>query len=447
MNIFKYIDLCCGIGGFHQAIDNLNINSEILLAADIDNNCRKTYFKNYNIEPEKDLKDIDLEKLESFDGIFAGFPCQSFSVSGKRLGLDDARGTVIYNILNIIKIKKPSLVCLENVKGLKSTKNKDKDGNEVRAYNLIYSELEKYGYNITDRIISPHQINIPQFRERVIIIGILKDKLESTFLDSNIFKVKFDEILNDNIKDYKEKNKNYNIFNEKDLISNDSFLNKEEKLCLEIWNDFITMKEWDSINNEILQQHMFNITGKKQRKNYKQANFFFDFLHYKDSQIIPEHLINSKRKKKVIPMGYKKTSDEWNLLYREPSIKKLIDKFLNKWNNIINNLNLNFKYLEYAGNCDYGSKNSINNFYIQLRMSGFRVRKNKLFPTLVKSGPLPIIPSKHRYLTIKECARLQSFKENFYFINKSTAIKQLGNAVNVQVIEVMLKTGLYFLHF
>lgn len=87
---FHFIDLFCGIGGFHQALSK--INGKCVFACDIDENCRKTYEKNYGIKPEGDITKVDIESIPSFDVLCGGFPCQAFSKAGFQKGFDDKRG-------------------------------------------------------------------------------------------------------------------------------------------------------------------------------------------------------------------------------------------------------------------------------------------------------------------------------------------------------------------
>ena len=101
----KYIDLFCGIGGFHQALSKLG--GECVLACDIDKNCRRVYKKNYNIEPVPDVKKIDEKNMPDFDVICAGFPCQPFSNGGNKKSFDDERGLLFDEIMRIAKHKKP----------------------------------------------------------------------------------------------------------------------------------------------------------------------------------------------------------------------------------------------------------------------------------------------------------------------------------------------------
>lgn len=398
--------------------------------------------------------------------------CQPFSVSGKRMGLDDARGTIIHYILNMVKQRKPELICLENVKGLKSLKNKDQNGEEVICYKLIYTVLKDLGYYITDRVISPHEINIPQKRERVVIICCKKDLVKNENIKSN---ENFSKIVLNNVEkliiERKEKHKNINIFDDiKDVKPkyklnckledfkidnlNENELNKLKKKIeglnkknksLDLWEKIINDKEWDSLDNKQLQKDFIKNTNiKKCSKNFKQEHIFIDFLYYKNTTLIPDKLKTKNRKKNNISNQFKKISDMWNKLYNNsPEFKKLWDKIINKYHDDFLYLPLQYKYLEYSGGEDYGSNNSLNNKYCQFRMSGVRIRKGGIFPTLVKSGPMPIFIKERRYLTDKEGLRLQSFKDTFEFVGPdSSVMRRLGNAVNTEVIEIMLRCGL-----
>mgnify|MGYP001451076879 FL=1 len=95
-----FIDLCCGIGGFHQALKNMGMTC--VFACDIDKDCRDNYELNYHITPEKDINDIDIPSIPAFDVLCAGFPCQSFSKAGHQKGFDDARGHIFFRICDII---------------------------------------------------------------------------------------------------------------------------------------------------------------------------------------------------------------------------------------------------------------------------------------------------------------------------------------------------------
>jgi len=104
-NSLKFIDLFCGIGGFHQALKN--INGKCVFASDIDEKCRKTYETNYGVKPSGDITKIRVEEIPSFDVLCGGFPCQPFSKAGHQKGFDDDRGNLFFNICDIVKYHKP----------------------------------------------------------------------------------------------------------------------------------------------------------------------------------------------------------------------------------------------------------------------------------------------------------------------------------------------------
>ena len=164
----KYIDLFCGLGAFHSAFDfisNSRIKYNCVFACDIDNNVRKIYKANHKIEPAGDIKDVDIAKMPDFDILCGGFPCQPFSIAGKKEGFDDKiKGNLFFSILKIIDIKNPNTVILENVKNLLTINNGD-------TFKIIKSELEKRGYFISHKILDSKYYNSPQSRHRLFIIG------------------------------------------------------------------------------------------------------------------------------------------------------------------------------------------------------------------------------------------------------------------------------------
>ncbi len=155
---YKFIDLCCGIGGFHQALSQLNC--ECVFACDIDKHCQTNYELNYNIKPAGDLTQIDINNIPKFDILCAGFPCQPFSQAGSQKGFDDDRGNIFFNICKIINKHKPKYLILENVKNLASHNN-------GKTWNIIKHNILELGYNTYDNplVINSLYFDIPQSRE------------------------------------------------------------------------------------------------------------------------------------------------------------------------------------------------------------------------------------------------------------------------------------------
>jgi DNA (cytosine-5)-methyltransferase 1 len=117
-NIFTFIDLFAGIGGFRIAFENLG--GKCVFSSEIDKYSRQTYQANFNDIPEGDITLIPTSQIPDHDILTAGFPCQAFSIAGRREGFEDSRGTLFFEIARIIKEKKPKAFFLENVKGLVS---------------------------------------------------------------------------------------------------------------------------------------------------------------------------------------------------------------------------------------------------------------------------------------------------------------------------------------
>ncbi len=162
-----YIDLFCGIGGFHQAGDALGM--KCVFACDIDEAARKAYEHNYGIQPKGDITGVRSKYIPDHDILFAGFPCQPFSIIGSREGFADARGTLFFEIARIIQAKQPRAFVLENVKQL-ATHDK---GETLKR---ILEILRTLGYQVEHKILNALNFGLPQKRERVLIVGF-RDKV------------------------------------------------------------------------------------------------------------------------------------------------------------------------------------------------------------------------------------------------------------------------------
>lgn len=182
---YKFIDLFAGIGGFHTAMHY--VGGKCVFASEWDKNARISYEANYkDIEPKlfkkddngkyqyfnEDINDAIPEQIPDFDICCGGFPCQPFSIAGLRRGFEDTRGTLFFNIANIIKHKieagyPPRVLFLENVRGLK---NHDKG----ETLKVILATLEELGYNYSYEVLNAKYFGVPQNRERLFIIAWYK---------------------------------------------------------------------------------------------------------------------------------------------------------------------------------------------------------------------------------------------------------------------------------
>jgi len=192
-NKFTFIDLFAGIGGFHIAMHENG--GKCVFASEIDKFARQTYKANFkDISPEifkngnfnEDITDesLNYKDIPDFDILCAGFPCQPFSNAGLRKGFDDTRGTLFFNIKEIVKakieenknnkeVRIPRVLLLENVKGFK---NHDKG----RTYKVIQNTLNKIGYEVTSEVLNSKYFGVPQNRERIFIVAWHKELIKAS---------------------------------------------------------------------------------------------------------------------------------------------------------------------------------------------------------------------------------------------------------------------------
>lgn len=164
--MYRFIDLFCGLGGFRIALENLGC--KCVFSSEINEHAREIYKENFGDYPSGDITKISTKDIPDFDILCAGFPCQPFSSAGKRMGFEDTRGTLFFEIARILKDKQPRYFILENVKGLKTHNN----GNTLKTIICILKDL---GYNVSFDIFNARDFGVPQARERLIIIG---DKIQ-----------------------------------------------------------------------------------------------------------------------------------------------------------------------------------------------------------------------------------------------------------------------------
>lgn len=380
MNPFRFVDLFCGIGGFHQAMASLG--GTCVFASDIDEDCRKTYYANYGMMPAGDITKIHAADIPAHDVLCAGFPCQAFSKAGNRLGFEDpTKGTLFFDICRILEYHRTKYVLLENVRNLASH---DK-GN---TWKIIHSRLEQLGYNLLSQpvIFSPHYIGIPQHRERVFIMCVRKDIGQIrpfVFSKTQAASCSIESILQDDseIPDLGQ----YRI-------------SPEMEGLIDLWNEFLQgirverlpgFPVWSDRLCDLDQtEDLTQYPAWKQNFILKNHDLYADNRHFIDDWLV-------RARQNPLFFGAK-AKLEWQAGQTEhPDI----------WNQIF-----------------------------QLRPSGIRVKVNSYFPALVAIVQTSIIGPRRRFLTPRECARLQDFPEDFQpDVKQPQAYKQFGNAVNVRL--------------
>jgi len=385
MEKLKYIDLFCGIGGFHQALSKLGC--ECVLACDIDKSCQENYKENYNINVVDDVTKIDPFTIPDFDIICGGFPCQPFSNGGNKKAFQDDRGLLFDEIMRLAKEKKPRFMFLENVKNILKVSN-----GEVLKY--IKDKLASLGYYLQIFQMSPHHYGVPQQRERIYFVCVRNDIYNNSNIELQPY--------NGEQLDFKTILQPINEINDKYMLKGD-ILN-----VLEAWDEMIKIFDVNEKISPTILIHDYY-------KNYTNNEFNGLADWRKDYMTKNKPLIS-------------KYSEQFNNWY-------------NKYSELLNKREIYGKLEWQVG--PIKENDSIFNYFIQIRQSGIRVRKPQYFPTLVAISQIPIYGKEKRYITPRECARLQSFPDT-YIMHKDDkkSYKQFGNSVNVNNVYNVISSTL-----
>jgi len=371
----RFIDLFCGIGGFHQAMMPFGA---CVFASDIDKACREVYVENYGVEPAGDITKVDIGTIPDFDVLCGGFPCQPFSNGGKKRTFNDSRGLLFDHIMRIARAKRPKFMFLENVKHILKV-----DGERVIQH--IEKEIADAGYHLQKEIISPHEFGVPQQRERVYFICIRKDVFDSR--SPYVFQ-KMNLSNTYNLDFFLEKSPDLEKYGIPDEIGG----------VLDAWDELIKRFDVGEVMSPTILVHDA-------------------YRDYTEQQLTdrPEWKKEYMEKNKRLIEKYRDVFDEWYIRYSDILKKREIYGKL-EWQ---------------AGIKREGG--TIFDHFIQIRQSGIRVKKCRFFPTLVAISQIPIYGKQRRYITPRECARLQSFPDSFKMHSSDRqSYKQFGNCINVK---------------
>lgn len=241
-----------GIGAIEHAFQRLNLRHKIVFAGDIDAKCKQSYFANYQISEDDwfdDIRNFDAKKyFNQVDLLVGGAPCQAFSMVGRRLGFEDARGTLFYEFARIVKETQPKVFIFENVRGLL---NHDKG----RTWRIIHDIFEELGYDVKFRVLNSCDYGIPQHRERIYCLGF-KEKTDFYYPAPIELEYKMYDFLEDYI------DSKY-FLREKGIKFVTSHKNRE--------------KSYTQINGDV----------QLCQKRNQQFNWHGDFVYHPDSSITP----------------------------------------------------------------------------------------------------------------------------------------------------------------
>jgi len=171
LNGYKFIDLFAGIGGFHYALKSFG--AECVFASEIDKKAASTYYLNHNFKTKGNITEIKEKDIPKHDILCAGFPCQTFSISGNQKGFEDTRGTLFFDIARVVNYHRPKIIFLENVKNFAKHDN----GNTLK---IALDTLTKMDYTVHYKVLNTSKYGLPQNRERIYIVAFNNNYYKNT---------------------------------------------------------------------------------------------------------------------------------------------------------------------------------------------------------------------------------------------------------------------------
>ncbi|MFJ6113685.1 DNA (cytosine-5-)-methyltransferase [Agrococcus sediminis] len=416
MSSFRFVDLFAGIGGFHAALGAVN-GGTLAMASEIDAPAAAIYAQNWNDSPEGDIIPLTENRMAvpAHEVLSAGFPCQPFSKSGFQRGINEARGTLFFNILRILQERKPSVVMLENVRNLAGPRHRETWGTIVRLMQDAGYKVSTAPTVFSPHLLPPHLGGRPQIRDRVFIMATyVGDAERARALSPQAPLVPRGPVEGWNPDDW-------DIFktpigpDQRPLVQPDHEVSRLEDYRLTEADSFV-IDVWADFVDRLRKKGVSKLPG--------FPIWADDFVHLDALEIgedVPTWKADFLRKNAAFYTEHRDVIDGWLRTHSN-----------------LQDLPASRRKLEWQAQ----STEALHDTVMHLRPSGLRAKRPTYLPALVAITQTSILGARGRRLSPREAARLQGLPDWFGFEGQRDALtyKQLGNGVNVGAANFMLRT-------